>query len=489
MKAGAFRPKKRASLRWRVFGAVSLAALAPLFILFLSSRIESNIDQRLKTNLASALLSLRGQNATEAEMVKRAEHLAKKHAVWILVVNDTGRILVDANQDAGRHPLRKLGALFYGPDGAPTIEAFHAGLEPILTRPEVRRATSPGADPILGCRSSDLGRLLVCHGALRVEVQGNTWVLYAQESSRRAIRGMVDLRYQLAKLVLFSLPLALLLAWWLTVRVLQPIQRLRDDARQKTQAAGTTLALPLTGQDELGELTAAFNALLATVEEKAKRNEVFVADLAHELKNPVAAIFSAAEQLADQEPDVARQKRLAEVLQRSSKRLDALVTEILELARAESGLLHEEREAVDLAALCGRLVEDCAASHPEMKLSVEKEDGDFSIQGIPVRLESALRNLIENALSFCGEGGHVKLALSAGGGEVEIAITDTGPGIATENLPRVFDRFFTTRPKAEGTGLGLAMVKAVAEAHGGRVTAENQKDGGARFALTLRRGS
>jgi len=191
-----------------------------------------------------------------------------------------------------------------------------------------------------------------------------------------------------------------------------------------------------------------------------------------------------AERLASDAPlDEERRQRLADALGESTARLDRLVTQFLELSRAEGGLPGEPRTAIDLAALARGLGRTMQEGHP-VTIAVEAPDGEtFEVQGVASRIESVLRNVIDNAVSFARQ--RVQVELRRDENEALVVVSDDGPGIAPEDLPRVFDRFFTTRGESRGTGLGLALARAVVEAHGGTIHAESPPSGGARFVIRV----
>jgi len=248
----------------------------------------------------------------------------------------------------------------------------------------------------------------------------------------------------------------------------------------------TALPVAVDRVDEVGDLATAFNTLFGAVAERSQANEAFVADLAHEMKNPVAAIRAVAESLEGSEPpDEARAKRLARILADSSRRLDALVTQLLELARAEAGLPAEAREAVDLAALVEAVAEAMRADERWSQTRLDVETSPGAVHGVPGRLETVFRNLLENAARYAGPDGYVKLEMVSSNARIVISISDDGPGISPEDLPRVFDRFFTRRLDQDGTGLGLALARAVVEAHGGHIEATSSPGRGATFTVTL----
>ncbi|MEW5852027.1 MAG: HAMP domain-containing sensor histidine kinase [Myxococcota bacterium] len=280
------------------------------------------------------------------------------------------------------------------------------------------------------------------------------------------------------------LPVALLLASWLAWRVIRPLEALRAQALEQAPRPVAHPNLRLARDDEFGDLANALNALLAALQERQKQNEAFVADLAHEMKNPVAAIRACAESLGQGAVDAERAARLAGIIDDSSRRLDVIITQFLELARAEAGMPNEARSPVDLTALAGGILEGARARHAAVRFELDAP-GPLLVSGVPVRLESVIRNLVDNAVSYAGEAGWVRVALCRNGQSMILRVSDSGPGIPVENLSRIFERFFTTRSSGRGSGLGLALVKAIVEAHGGRVDVESPPGQGATFQVVL----
>jgi two-component system sensor histidine kinase ChvG len=160
-----------------------------------------------------------------------------------------------------------------------------------------------------------------------------------------------------------------------------------------------------------------------------------VADLVHELKNPVAAIRAAADSLRNAPIDHARAERLSSVLADSSRRLDALVTQFLELARAESWIQKEPRAAIDLPALVSGVV--TSLERPEVRFELDLPTESLEVEGVSHRIESVVRNLVDNAVSFAPKGSAVSVSVRSLGDQVELAVQDQGPGIPQEDLPRV----------------------------------------------------
>lgn len=483
------------SLRVRALFVVVVVLLLPVALVGGSTVFERNVGARMRGRVAEAALqteavlrdvSARGQSAKVRE--QRLDDVAATWGSRLHVVGPGGdpRLLFD-HEASG---LSRLGALFFFPDGAPTLAQLEDALPPLEERPEGKAALSATAStmsaPSVECRKTDDNLLLVCAATHVVDVGGTRWLVSAQESSRREVRALYDLRYQLLKLTLLTLPAALLLAWWLGWRMVRPVERLRAQVLDKVARAAPEADLDLRRRDEIGELALAFNALLGKVDERGRATEAFVAELAHELKNPVAAVRAVGDALTSGRVDEERSRRLAAALHDSSRRLDALVTQVLEIARAEAGLEGEARETLDLRALVEGIVEHTSGDERYGEVSFEvRADGGVRVQGVPHRLESAVRNLVDNAASFASAGGHVRVRVVRGDSHAIVEVSDDGPGIAPEDLPRVFDRFFTTRGSRQGTGLGLALVRAIALAHGGSVEATLSEGEGATFRLRL----
>jgi signal transduction histidine kinase len=463
------------SMRVRAMAVVVLTVLLPLLFVTATGIEERRVGARLADDVRQGVIE-----ASEAQNDPWAlDAIARRRDLRVRVVSAGGAVATDLDHEAGTNPLASVGALFFGDDGAPSPRAFDDSLGPLGAREE-SIAAEKGKTGV-ACRTSEGAKLLVC-GAARM--RGGDLV-YVQASSRRAVRALYDLRYEISKLVVFLLPVGILLAWWLGWRTVRPIEMLREKvlARAAEGALGPGIDLPR--RDEIGDLALAFDGLLRTLEERRTANEAFVADLVHEFKNPVAAIRASAEQLRARDPDP-RTERLARILEASSERLDVLVTQFLELARAEAGMPSEARGAVDVGALA-RGVLDSVRSEGRWEgvRFVDRCESRATVLGVSLRIESALRNLVENAASFAAPDGEVEVAVLDVAGIVTISVRDTGPGIAEADLARVFDRFFTTRGSARGTGLGLALVKAIVAAHGGEARAESTPGKGATFVVSL----
>jgi signal transduction histidine kinase len=229
------------------------------------------------------------------------------------------------------------------------------------------------------------------------------------------------------------------------------------------------------------------------VRDSFQRQRTFIADASHELKTPLTLIRADAEVLSRglTDPD---HRQLANDLLAETDRMNALLSDLLTLARLDAGKLAVEQRPFDLAAAIAETAErfGVRAVAEEVRLKVDAPDKLFA-HGDPERTAQILAALLDNALRFTPSGGAVEIAARAQDGRVEASVADTGPGISPEHLPHVFDRFYrveAARTRAGGgTGLGLAIARELARAQGGELAVGNGQNGGASFTLRLPAGS
>ena len=272
----------------------------------------------------------------------------------------------------------------------------------------------------------------------------------------------------------------------LTYFIARPIRRLAQAAHDARRAGGSRVKMPDLGsrKDEIGELGVALSEMTEALYDRMDAIESFAADVSHELKNPLTSIRSAAEVLPLAKDDERRQ-RLLSVIQADVSRLDRLITDISKASRVDAELAREDVGRLDL---CG-LLENLAEVYSEGKdggpgVVFENTVRNGSVLGREGPLGRVFRNLIDNALTFSPTDGEVQLTASRGhrdgGIKLVITVEDNGPGIPTENLETVFDRFYTERPKGAAfgkhSGLGLAISRQIVDAHGGLIDAGNRVD-------------
>ena len=229
---------------------------------------------------------------------------------------------------------------------------------------------------------------------------------------------------------------------------------------------------------------------LLQLERGVRERDQFLAMLGHELRNPLGAILTAVQLMEQKEAKALTRERT--VIHRQTRLLSRLVDDLLDVSRVTSGKIALERVPVDIRELVERCVQGQAvtASSRRIELTLSVEESSFMTEGDPVRLEQIVNNLLTNALKYTPSGGHVEVTLAADGPDAEIRVKDTGVGIDSEVLPRVFDLFTqaeSTLDRAQGgLGIGLTLVRSLVSLHGGTVRAESSGRGeGSTFIVRL----
>jgi two-component system sensor histidine kinase MprB len=261
---------------------------------------------------------------------------------------------------------------------------------------------------------------------------------------------------------------------------LTPVRRLTETAEHVSETQDLSERIEVSGSDELSRLATSFNTMLGALEESTRAQRQLVADASHELRTPLTSVRTNIEVLASDRllPPEDRARLLSDVVEQLGE-MTTLISELIELARAEQATVEPEDVRLDL--LVADAVERARRNRPEVVYTIELEP--VVVQGIPATIERAVGNLLDNAAKWSPPGAEVEVSLRDG----RLAVRDHGPGIADEDLPYVFDRFYRARAARgmPGSGLGLAIVRQVAESHGGEVVAERAEGGGTRMVLTL----
>jgi signal transduction histidine kinase len=285
-----------------------------------------------------------------------------------------------------------------------------------------------------------------------------------------------------------SAAVALLLAGALAVGFLRPIRDLTD-AAQGLARGDLSRRVAVRADDELGELSDAFNQMAQSIERSEELRRDMTADIAHELRNPLAVLQARLEGILD---GVYRAKREnIEAALDQTRILSRLVEDLRTLASADAGQLSLDRVTCDLPAIVGRTIQSFRDQAKSLGVRLTADLQQVSCEADPMRLEQVLSNLISNALRHTPRGGDVTVRCRPGdeGRSAVVEVEDTGEGIPPEALPLIFERFYRgdrARARAEGgTGLGLAITRKLVEAHGGSIRAANREQGGAAFTVEL----
>ncbi len=285
-----------------------------------------------------------------------------------------------------------------------------------------------------------------------------------------------------------------------------PVRRLADGAERVRRRIQTRVEIPdfTRRRDEIGHLSGALRDMTNALYSRIEAIEMFAADVAHELKNPLTSLRSAVETLPLARNENSRARLLA-VIEHDVKRLDRLISDISDASRLDAELQRQDMTPVDLRRLLTtltsvanetRLGQDDVAV--EVRFEGRTPTDAFSVPGHDSRLGQVISNLLSNARSFSDAGGKVRIICRRVRSEIEIVIDDDGPGIGEDALERIFERFYTDRPHqgfGQNSGLGLSISKQIIEAHGGRIWAENRAGpadaeggptvSGARFVVRL----
>ncbi|WP_413719089.1 sensor histidine kinase [Silicimonas sp. MF1-12-2] len=229
--------------------------------------------------------------------------------------------------------------------------------------------------------------------------------------------------------------------------------------------------------DEIGRLSGALRGMVAALYDRIDANEQFAADVAHEIKNPLASLRSAVASLRFAKRDDQKTK-LLDVIEHDTRRLDRLVSDISNASRLDSELVKEEEEPFDLIKMIGNLTDYLGneAREKGVEFITDMPKDPIVIDGLESRLAQVFVNLLTNAISFCEDGDAIRVWVRKRENRVLVVVEDTGPGIPEQALTKIFNRFYTERPVSHfgnNSGLGLAISKQIVEAHGGVIWAEN----------------
>ena len=314
-------------------------------------------------------------------------------------------------------------------------------------------------------------------GFSNLKANGTTYRVFSIQTNNQTVQVAQDLavrRNMAGNLALRTLgpiavmmPILMVVVWWVVSGSLEPVARVRSQVARR-QADDLSPVSEAGLPDEVRPLVHELNLLFGRVRTAFDAQQNFVADAAHELRTPLAALRLQAQSL-DRAPDAEARKVAVGRLTAGIDRATRLVEQLLVLARQEASAANGvATRPVDLAELARRTVGDLVglAQAKEVDLGLQHADS-ISIDGQPDALHILLRNLVENAVKYTPVGGTVDIAVRADKETVDVVVEDSGPGIPPEERERVFDRFYRVAGSdAAGSGLGLAIIKAIAERHG-----------------------
>lgn len=353
--------------------------------------------------------------------------------------------------------------------------------------PELQRAREQGLTQIQLRDASD--GTPVINAAAPVGLKGATLM-----STRNAVditESVRAARSTLGSWVGLALLLSVLLSLFLARTIVEPLRALVRAAVRVRLGRDREVEVPrfTPRRDEIGQLARAVSDMTSALRGRIDEVESFAADVAHEIKNPLASLRSAVESLGKVDDQELRAQLLG-IAQHDLRRIDRLVTEISDASRVEAEMSRATFERVDLASLVSNILEAREnRNENEGRQVVFRRHGWTLVSAVPIRLERIIENLLDNAVSFSPPAGEIEVDIRGGPNTVKLTVCDHGPGIPHERREQIFERFHSLRPEGEGfgdhSGLGLAIARTIAEAHEGTLSVADRNDGESGACLVL----
>jgi signal transduction histidine kinase len=320
---------------------------------------------------------------------------------------------------------------------------------------------------------------------------GNMLVVAAPRPSVRILNVFADeLLVPILEGGLIALLLSLALAFLISRSVADPLQKVILAARKYPAEAKP---VPPRGPQEVQDLTRAFNSMVTRVESAQRSQRDFVANVSHELKTPLTSIQGFAQSLLDGTADSPEaRRRAAQIIYDEAGRMHRMALDLLDLARLEGGTADLNMSAVDAGVLLRGVAEKFSlqAQKANINLQVNLPENLPALIGDGDRLAQVFTNLVDNALKFTPANGNVALSARADGEWIQFEAADSGLGVESEALPRLFDRFYQADPSrargdSRGAGLGLAIAREIVQAHGGKIGVRSSAGHGTTFTIRL----
>lgn len=461
-------------------------------LLFLDSYRRQLLDERFKLARIEAQITAEAlAGATRARQDALLIQIGKEQRMRLRIYDANGQLRADS------FALAPASFSFGDPVAAPWPQDFARWLDRVVdfvvgspsapdyaepadlsanAWPEVLRTRDQGLTQIELRVAPD--RTPVITAAAPVGLHGAS--LLTTRNATDVTQAVRDARTSMLAVFAVAMTLSIILSLYLARTIIDPLRRLGRAAVRVRAGREREVEVPRMNErrDEIGVLARAVSDMTDALRQRIDSVEMFAADVAHEIKNPLASLRSALEFLPRvDDPDLRAQ--LMDVATHDVRRIDRLVTEIAEASRIDAELSRATFEVLDLAVL----VENVAQARRNRgqdagrEVVIDREARALLISGVPIRLERVIENLLDNAVSFSPPAGRITVSLTHDGEQVRAAVCDNGPGIPEHLREKVFDRFHSERPVAEDfgnhSGLGLAIARTIAEAHFGTLTVED----------------
>jgi two-component system, OmpR family, sensor kinase len=450
--------KLKLSLAFALVLAIVLGATGLFLYVRLSSDLDASIDQGLRSRADQISSFIKRSNSP---LGQGGTKLSEREERFAQVLDDRGRLIDSSSQIADA---------------------------PVLTPQQRERAAKGTILLNLPSLPGDEEQARV----LATPVPGERKEADRVVIVATTLESRDDALHSLGKMLLIGGPIALLLAslagYGVATASLRPVERMRRRAAAISSAVqGQRLPVP-PARDEIGRLGETLNAMLSRLETSFERERSFVADASHELRTPLAVLKTELELALGRGRSAEELEDALKSAVEETDRLVQLAEDLLVIARSDQGKLPVRLTSVRVDDVLTDVQERFSVrSRETMRPLVADGPTDLSLTADPLRLRQALGNLVDNALRY-GDG-TVKLSARASNGNVELHVSDDGPGFPPTFIDQAFERFSRAESARSrgGTGLGLAIVEAIAKAHSGGVVAENLPDGGADVWLSLPR--
>ena len=317
---------------------------------------------------------------------------------------------------------------------------------------------------------------------------GDVWLrgITSTDNSFSAVRVIVIL-----SLVLFPVLVLLtaVVGWLIARRAFKPVRQITDTVDAISDGSDLTARIGLKrGRDEIHRLAATFDRMFDRLEHSFNAEKRFASDASHELRTPIAVIIAECEYARQNAKTVEDYQESMEVVERQSRKMSTLVNQLLNITRMDQGTHKISLERADYSELVEVVCDEAAvASGRDIQLEKDIEQGVYANMdvGLMARL---VQNLVENAFKYTAEGGRVRVSLHTADGKLTFSVSDTGIGIDKKDLPHIWERFWqadSSRGVDRGSGLGLSMVKQIADAHDGKLNVESKPGEGSTFSYTM----
>jgi signal transduction histidine kinase len=455
-----------------VFGLIVFGAVGTIY-LTVTPRLEERLqEQKLDRLLADAQRYVDGKTGWAETYNVRAEEPLPEARLRPAAADVSAEVLIlDVLEGS---PVSLSGQFDSAPDGGVTDrEVTPLARDAVVTRRPVTSTISTGA-----------GRQAVVAAPLIKDKKVVGVAVFADTLDE--VEGNVDL---IQRQILLSGGIALavaLLAGYLVARALsQRVGRLEQAAR-KVAAGDFSNPIRADSDDELGQLAAAFDDMQNQLARLDRARKQFIASASHELRTPIFSLGGFLELLADEDLDEETRRQFLEQLRGQVDRMRKLATELLDLSRLESGALELRPEPTDVGQLAREVAGEFtpAAQRHDSSVALDLPDEPIELDCDPERVAQVLRILLDNALVHTPAGTGVRVSAARRNGNVRLEVSDLGLGIKRQNMPHIFEPFFTSNEEAQGAGLGLAIARELAERMQGRLTVRSVP-GSTTFSLVL----